>query len=84
MENAASLVAERLRTHVEALVWIFKDEEVHATVSIGAAGATLSMSAYNVLVKRADDALYTAKRGGRNRVARAPRQIIEHYKTAAE
>ncbi|HEY5306168.1 MAG TPA: diguanylate cyclase [Pseudolabrys sp.] len=38
------------------------------TISIGLAGAALSMASFEVLLKRADEALYEAKHSGRNKV----------------
>lgn len=62
-------VAERLRRHIEAL----RIETPHGlplrlTVSIGVAELTAADGSHEDLMRRADQALYTAKRGGRNRV----------------
>jgi len=80
-ESAAGLVAERLRKQIEdhpdAL-----GLGTQISVSIGVAGATLGMLSFDVLLKRADEALYEAKRLGRNRVALAPRQLREKYQAA--
>jgi diguanylate cyclase (GGDEF)-like protein len=43
-------------------------EPLVLTVSIGLAAATLSMSGIDALMKAADQALYSAKEQGRNRV----------------
>jgi diguanylate cyclase (GGDEF)-like protein len=53
------------------------------TVSIGVAGAALGMPAFEAMLKRADEALYEAKRSGRNRVVRAPRTLTDKYPIAA-
>ncbi len=83
-EAAAETVAERLRQQIENYSTVFPDDDLPISVSIGVAGATLSMSSFDVLCKRADEALYQAKDAGRNRVFRAPNIISEKYQVAAE
>jgi diguanylate cyclase (GGDEF)-like protein len=82
-ESAAVLVAERLRKKIEDHPDAF-GLGTQISVSIGVAGATLGMLSFDVLLKRADEALYEAKRLGRNRVEIAPRQLGEKYQMAAE
>ena len=60
----AEHIAEELRLAVESQVSVF---ESPITVSIGVAART-GESSIDELLKRCDDALYAAKRGGRNRV----------------
>lgn len=62
-EPAALAVAERLRTQVEQT-----HLPVPVTVSIGVALAPEHAEEGEVLIKAADQALYSAKRAGRNRV----------------
>lgn len=60
-------IAEQLRRKVAALVVAYGDAEISFTVSIGVAG--LLVNAENPLldlIKRADTAMYDAKKGGRN------------------
>jgi len=41
---------------------------VHITISVGVASATKSSQDYESVIKKADQALYRAKDGGRNKV----------------
>lgn len=64
----AVAVAERIRVHVARSPFLMEDGlEVPVTVSIGVAAFSLSDTA-ETLEARADEALYVAKRSGRNRV----------------
>jgi diguanylate cyclase (GGDEF)-like protein len=83
-ESAAEIVAERLRKQIEDHSRVFPGDENQISVSIGVAGATLGMSGFEILLKRADEALYQAKTRGRNQVTVAPKQLHEKYSTAAE
>ncbi len=68
--EAAQLVTARLRREVASLPFGKAPVEggLTITVSIGVAGMLGSGDTPESLLKRADDALYAAKRGGRNRV----------------
>jgi diguanylate cyclase (GGDEF)-like protein len=68
--DGALIVAERLRAGVAQLgIAHAKSQYGCITVSIGvAAGDAVSVSTPDVLLKAADEALYKAKRAGRNRV----------------
>ena len=65
----ASEIAERVRAATEAPQFVIDEQgtEIPITVSIGYAVLQDSESVFEV-VKRADDALYASKNGGRNRV----------------
>jgi diguanylate cyclase (GGDEF)-like protein len=66
---SAALVAEKLRSSIGAQTVEVDGTNIAITVSIGVAVAKRSISDLDDLIKRADMALYAAKRGGRNRVA---------------
>jgi len=65
----AGVVADRLREKVAQSAFGDGADRMRITVSIGVAGATLSMSGVPVLLKAADEALYRAKFLGRNQVS---------------
>ncbi|HYH81949.1 MAG TPA: diguanylate cyclase [Longimicrobium sp.] len=60
-------VAERLRGAVERVDWSELDPELRVTVSVGAAQWTPGDDGFADMARRADDSLYRAKAGGRNR-----------------
>ena len=71
----AMIVAERLRTAVAALGLTHRGTPVHVTASCGVAAGELVAPASRctaaLLVEMADEALYAAKQGGRDRVSAA-------------
>jgi diguanylate cyclase (GGDEF)-like protein len=66
-QAAAQIVADRLREAVEQL----QPTGITVTISLGLSGGTGENVVYDTMFKAADDALYEAKRGGRNRVVLA-------------
>ncbi|MGY8821184.1 MAG: GGDEF domain-containing protein [Pseudomonadales bacterium] len=66
--EGAMLVAEKLRVAVENTVIPTDRGPVRITVSAGVASAIPGVDDSSRLIVRADDALYTAKQTGRNRV----------------
>lgn len=66
-ESVVNPVFERIRTAAEKLVVHVEGQAIRFTVSIGVA-ITSGDDSPAALVKRADEALYTAKNTGRNRV----------------
>jgi two-component system cell cycle response regulator len=67
--EAAAALSQRLRAAVEGHPFKFETTSIPVTVSVGVARAPgPGMSASGDLVARADEAMYAAKRGGRNRV----------------
>jgi diguanylate cyclase (GGDEF)-like protein len=67
----AAVAAERVREAFNTAGLVIADREMAATVSIGVASG-VSPIAINVLLARADAALYRAKANGRNRIEIAP------------
>jgi diguanylate cyclase (GGDEF)-like protein len=65
----ALLIAERIRQAVEENPFAIDGTEVRITVSIGVSTTRPDTEASS-LFKKADDAMYLAKRSGRNRVER--------------
>ncbi len=68
--QAAETVAERIRAEIERTPFIVGREgtSVSITISIGVSCVKNAPDTVEALIKRADVALYEAKRGGRNRV----------------
>jgi diguanylate cyclase (GGDEF)-like protein len=66
---SAALVAESLRSEIAAKPISGGDAQIPVTVSIGIADARHATADFGDLLKRADAALYAAKRTGRNRVS---------------
>ena len=66
---AAQALSERIRASVEEHPFVFGDTTIPVTISVGVSRAPGPGIATSVdLVARADEALYAAKRAGRNRV----------------
>jgi diguanylate cyclase (GGDEF)-like protein len=80
----ATILAERLRQSVARQPVTVDGMKISMSLSIGLAPATLSQSGVAALMKSADEALYTAKRRGRNCVALAEQRPPPNYKLAAE
>lgn len=66
-EKMAKIIAERIRSSIEASTVKTDNEEINYTVSIGIACAIGKEVKIEELLDRADRALYTAKAEGRNR-----------------
>ena len=69
--------AEHLRTLIEERPTLFDDQEIKFTISLGV--TTLHHETGldpSMLIKRADENLYTAKRGGRNKVVPSLQDLI--------
>ena len=84
--DAASYVAERIRERVENEPFAIQNgtRSIRITVSVGVAYRRAGDASAADIMKRADDALYRAKAGGRNRVivANAAERIPPRRKCA--
>jgi diguanylate cyclase (GGDEF)-like protein len=67
-EAQARSVGERIRRRIETAVVTMAGLPVRVTASIGVASTETFGYDLDLLTRRADDAVYAAKRGGRNRV----------------
>jgi diguanylate cyclase (GGDEF)-like protein len=66
--SAGTQAAERVRQAIEALEIPFEDEPIRFTISAGVAQLDLSQGSWEVMMRRADSAMYLAKEHGRNSV----------------
>jgi diguanylate cyclase (GGDEF)-like protein len=67
--GGARALAEDLRERVATHAFVFQAERIPVTISIGCAQLSKDDRAATELIQRADEKLYEAKRGGRNRVS---------------
>ncbi|MEA5575808.1 diguanylate cyclase [Anabaena sp. UHCC 0451] len=66
--DEAVVVAERIREQISNKSISMEDKKVSITVSIGVASYNLGDKTIDVIIQRADQAVYQAKNQGRNRV----------------
>jgi diguanylate cyclase (GGDEF)-like protein len=65
----ALAIAERLRAEVASAPATYAQQPIAYSISLGVAVMDDTAAGFDDLMTRADEALYAAKRGGRNRVA---------------
>lgn len=70
LENAAA-TAERCRAAIQGYAFMYQNERLRITISLGVAELTDKVVSPESLIEKADQALYEAKRAGRNRVVMA-------------
>lgn len=75
--DQAALLAERVRVAVERAGFLFRGKKIPLTISLGVA-LLIRGNAEDIeqLVSRADEALYSAKASGRNRVVVYPQNSM--------
>jgi diguanylate cyclase (GGDEF)-like protein len=78
--SEAVTAAERLRRKIELLTFPQHDASLVVTASFGVAIFLKEDASYEDVVKRAEAAMYEAKRNGRNTVAVAPRSPRRAFK----
>lgn len=66
--GTATEVAERLRRAVAALIISYENTNISVTISTGIASQKRGCLSVNELVAQADEALYSAKNAGRNKI----------------
>jgi diguanylate cyclase (GGDEF)-like protein len=66
--GSAVILAERFRKEIAEQRNVFQDTSVSVTISLGVSEMKKEYGSTEALIKNADEALYTAKRTGRNRV----------------
>ena len=64
----ARRISEKIREVIEKTKFIYRDEEIPVTISLGVTVAEPSDGDPEALFVRVDDAMYRAKKEGRNRV----------------
>lgn len=68
-QDDALAIAERLRAEVHRTPATYAQQAIAYSISIGVAVMDDTLDGFDGLIKRADEALYAAKRRGRNQVA---------------
>ena len=77
--QGAVIAIERIREALAAQVFRFGNHDIVVTASFGIASLNRQSEDFIQLVSRADEALYSAKRLGRNRISLAPEERILHF-----
>ena len=64
----AEEIGERIRATIEKHEFVYENQELPVTVSIGISSQEEKMASFDELFAKADSALYASKNSGRNRV----------------
>jgi diguanylate cyclase (GGDEF)-like protein len=65
----AAIIAERIRANIEEMSVTYEKQPIRFTISIGISPIMEGDTNCNAILSRADTALYTAKKKGRNKIA---------------
>ncbi len=68
LKDAAFKAAERIRAAVEKAVFDWEGKRIAVTISLGVASLHPGENVPDIMVRRADEALYRAKKNGKNQV----------------
>lgn len=68
LKNAGLNIAERIRKAIESAVYEWDGKKIPVTVSVGVSTLHEAENVPDLMVRRADEALYRAKKTGKNRV----------------
>jgi diguanylate cyclase (GGDEF)-like protein len=69
--KGAREMAERIRRAIEGAIMDVRGGEIHTTVSVGVASYPSDGGSLDVIIDKADKAMYRAKQQGRNKVVAA-------------
>ncbi len=72
LDNAADIVAERIRKSVEQGTFSWEGKQIPVTLSLGVSRLHSDDTVPDMMVRRADEALYEAKKTGKNKVCKEP------------
>lgn len=72
LTEAAGKVAERIREKIHKNVFVWEGKAIPVTISLGVGTLHPDEKVPDLMVRRADEALYQAKRSGKNRVCIEP------------
>jgi diguanylate cyclase (GGDEF)-like protein/PAS domain S-box-containing protein len=67
-KDNASIIAERIRASIEALIIPFENESLKITVSVGVVESSNEIKSIDQIMNNADKRLYQAKCNGRNQI----------------